>query len=326
MSAGPSGTRVNKKLVATAPPMARRGADRIKARCGLRAADDLPGGSHMPASQLRLKPVSPEPVPCKICGGAAALYGVVDFNKSGDETRGIRLPLAGIPIYYRCCAACGFLFTDAFDSWSHEEFKAHIYNDDYLAVDPDYTEIRPRANAELVAALWVEHMAATRVLDFGGGNDVLCSVLRSKGFPDAQTYDPMVPEYAQRPREKFDLVTCFETFEHLPDPDAGIARMVECLTETGLVLYSTVVQPADFSSHGVGWWYVAPRNGHVSIFTREALSIAWGRHGYKTVTFDGILHLAFCKLPAFLAHLQPQADSVDARGAPQAAAAVRPAA
>jgi SAM-dependent methyltransferase len=275
-------------------------------------------------SQLALKPVFPEPLPCKVCGALAALYGVVDFNRPCDIGSGVRLPLAGIPVYYRRCAACGFLFTDAFDSWTDEEFKAHIYNDDYLAVDPDYKDTRPRTNAELVAALWAGHMATTRLLDFGGGNDVLCSVLRSKGFPEAQTYDPFVPEYARRPERKFDLVTCFETFEHLPDPDAGISQIVECLTETGLVLYSTVVQPADFSNYGLGWWYVGPRNGHISIFTREALSIAWGRHGYKHISFDDNLHLAFRKLPAFLAHLEPQTASVGVRGAPQAAAAVQP--
>jgi SAM-dependent methyltransferase len=281
----------------------------------------------MPACQLALKPVSPGFIPCKICGGAAALYGVVDFHKSCEEDRGFRLPLAGIPIYYRRCAGCGFLFTDAFDSWTDEEFREHIYNSDYLTVDPDYKELRPRAKAELVVGLWAEHRAQTRVLDFGGGNDVLCSVLRAAGFPVAETYDPMVPKYARRPQGKFDLVTCFETFEHMPDPNAGISQILECVTETGLVLYSTLVQPTDFDKHGLAWWYVGPRNGHVSIFTRQALSVAWGRHGYKHVSFNDDLHLAFCKLPTFLAFLQPLAERLDAGGATvQPAAAVRPAA
>jgi hypothetical protein len=260
------------------------------------------------ATQIGFKPVSPEPVPCKICGAAAALYGVVDFQKTCEEVRGFHLPLSGMPVYYRRCVACGFLFTDAFDDWTYDQFRAHIYNSDYLAIDPDYRESRPRWNAELVATLWAEHIADTRVLDFGGGNDVLCSVLRAKGFPAAQTYDPMVPEYARRPQGRFDLVTCFEVFEHMPHPDIGISQMLECVSDAGLVLYSTCVQPADFARYGVAWWYIGPRNGHVSIFTREALSIAWGRHGYKHISFNDSLHLAFCKLPPFLAHLQPQTD------------------
>jgi len=279
----------------------------------------------MPASELGLKPASPVPMPCKICGGPAPPYGVVDFNKSCAEFRGLRLPLAGVPVRYGRCAECGFLFTDAFDDWSDDQFKAHIYNGEYLIVDPDYEERRPRKCAEMVAALWARHKAQTRVLDFGGGNDVLCAVLRAKGFPIAKTYDPMVPDYALRPHGQFDLITCFEAFEHMPNPSAGIARMVECLTETGLVLYSTVVQPADFDACGLAWCYVGPRNGHISIFTRKALSIAWAGHGLKNFSFTDDLHLAFRKLPPFLAGLQSHADAMASAGAAAWTTAMPPA-
>src|SRR5271154_3300788 len=101
-----------------------------------------------------LKPVSTAASPCKICGGPAALYGVVDFHKSCEEVRGVRFALCGVPIYYRRCANCNFLFTDAFDDWSTEQFKMRIYNDEYKKVDPDYETTRPRENADVVARLW----------------------------------------------------------------------------------------------------------------------------------------------------------------------------
>ena len=101
-----------------------------------------------------LRLVSTEPVPCKICGGAAPLYGVVDFNRNREIPNGVKLALSGTPIYYRRCAQCKFLFTDAFDDWSIEQFKTHIYNDDYELVDADYRSLRPRANADVVARLW----------------------------------------------------------------------------------------------------------------------------------------------------------------------------
>ncbi len=264
----------------------------------------------MPISQSALKAVSAAPLPCKICGGKAALYGVVDFHKCCEELRGFRLPLSGVPIYYRRCTACDFLFTDAFDDWSDDQFKAHIYNDDYGTIDPDYHTARPHANADLVGRLWAEHKSETRVLDFGGGNDVFCTALRTNGFPAAVTYDPMVTAHARRPNGKFDLVTCFETLEHLPDPAAGVALILECVAEPGLIFYSTLVQPADFNNYGLGWWYVGPRNGHVSIFSKQALAAAWGRHGYKTVSFNAGTHLAFRTLPSFLAHLQSKSDSL----------------
>jgi 2-polyprenyl-6-hydroxyphenyl methylase/3-demethylubiquinone-9 3-methyltransferase len=63
------------------------------------------------------------------------------------------------------------------------------------------------------------------------------------------------------------------------------------------------VQPQDFNNYGLGWWYVGPRNGHVSIFSRQALAAAWGRHGYRTLSFNDSIHLAFRILPPFLTHL-----------------------
>jgi len=246
-----------------------------------------------------LKPVSQAALPCKICGGAAALYGVVDFHKCCEEIRGTRLPLSGVPIYYRRCENCSFLFTDAFDDWNDAQFKAHIYNADYDTIDPDYKAVRPVANADFVARIWGPHKAVTGVLDYGGGSDAFCRALRVNGFPVAVTYDPMVPEYACLPDKKFELVTCFETFEHSPDPAASIAAIIQCVTEPGLVMYSTFVQPADFDKSGVGWWYVGPRNGHVSIFSQKALQLAWGRHGYKTVSLSDNNHFAFRTLPSY---------------------------
>ncbi len=260
-----------------------------------------------------LKRASPAPAPCKICGAPAPLYGVVDFHRSCDIPDGKRLPLSSLPVYYRRCVACGFLFTDAFDDWSDTEFKTHIYNDGYLALDPDYVAKRPRSNADVIERLFGAHKAQIRVLDYGGGNDVLCSALRSAGYPVAVTYDPFTAEYACRPEGTFDLVTCFETLEHMPDPLAGIAAMLASLAEPGLVLFSTLLQPPDFDRTGVNWWYVGPRNGHVSLFSRNALALAWRRHGYQTASFNDNLHLAFRTLPEFARHLLKDMPSVAAR-------------
>jgi hypothetical protein len=252
----------------------------------------------------RLKPVSTAAMPCKVCGGAAALYGVVDFQKSCAEANGIRLPLSGVPIYYRRCANCRFLFTEAFDDWSTEQFKAHIYNDGYKTVDPEYETSRPRQNAELVARLWNAVKADIRVLDYGGGNDAFCAALREKGFPTALTYDPMTPEHASAPDGKFDLVTSFETLEHLPDPLAGIDLMLGFATDPGLIFFSTYLQTAEFEQLGPNWWYVAPRNGHISIFSRQALVCALQRHGYRLASLNDNYHFAFRTLPRYLEHLE----------------------
>jgi len=251
-----------------------------------------------------LNPMSAAASGCKICGGQASLFGVVDFNRSCEDWREVFFPLSGVPIYYRRCVECKFLFTDAFDDWSIETFKAHIYNDDYKLIDPDYASARPRANADAVARLWGAVKTKTRLLDYGGGNGTFCAALRDTGFPVAVTFDPLVPEHATRPEGKFDLVTSFETFEHMPDPAAGIAAIVEFMAEPGIVFFSTALQPADIEKQRLNWWYAAPRNGHVSLFSKEALRMAWGRHGYRVATLANGIHFAFRTLPPLLAHVE----------------------
>jgi len=252
---------------------------------------------------LSLKPVVAAPAPCPICEAPAPLFGVVDFNRNCEIPDGVKLPLAGAPVYYRRCTACGFLFTDAFADWSHDDYKAHIYNDGYAAVDPDYQVSRPRGNAALVIKLFGDDRANRRVLDFGGGNDFLCAALREAGFGAAVTYDPFVPEHAAPPDGTWDLITCFETIEHMPDPVAGIGLIVDKLADPGLVLFSTLLQPADIETRGVGWWYVAPRNGHVSMFSRDAMIKAFAKHGCQTGSFNENMHVAFRTLPDYAKHL-----------------------
>src|SRR5579859_1152953 len=165
----------------------------------------------MLSTELGLRPPTTAPISCKICEGAAALYGVVDMQRPCEIPDGVKPPLSGVPVYYRRCAHCGFLFTDAFDDWDHDQFRTHIYNDGYQAFDPEYQTKRPNMNGGSVTTIWAAHKADMRVLDYGGGNDVFCSVLRASGFREAVTYDPMVPEHACLPEGEFDLVTCFET-------------------------------------------------------------------------------------------------------------------
>ena len=248
---------------------------------------------------IQLKPANTSAVACKICGGDAPVCGSVDFNRNCEIEGGITLPPVGIPVAYRRCTACGFLFTDAFDEWSEADFKTHIYNAGYAAIDPDYAEARPRANADAVQQFVGAHKASVRVLDFGGGNDVLCATLRAAGFAAAVTYDPFVAEFSRAPAGAFDLVTCFDPLEHMPDPIAGIGAIVAHLADPGLVLFSTLLQPPDFDTLGLKWWYVGPRNGHVSMFSREALRLAWWRHGFQIASLNDNLHVAFKNVPEF---------------------------
>jgi SAM-dependent methyltransferase len=241
----------------------------------------------------------PEVRPCKICTQPSPLIGVVDFSKNCEERRGMRLPLVGVPIYYRRCRQCGFLFTEAFDAWSAADFAQHIYNADYSVVDPDYLGARAAGNAQFTTHLFGSSAATLSVLDYGGGGGLLAQHLRAAGFAAVDTYDPFVPEHRGRPARKYNLVTCFEVLEHAPDPMGVAAEVADCLDNEGMVLASTLVQPEPFPNDGVAWWYVSPRNGHISIHSRASLGRMWSSAGLKAAALSDSLHVAFRKLPAY---------------------------
>ncbi len=253
------------------------------------------------ASRPNQAPNQAGAVPCKICGETSPVFGVVDFHKSCEEARGKQLASSGVPIAYRRCPRCGFVFTNAFDPWDIEDFRRSIYNADYRLVDPDCVEARPVGNARLVAETFAASRQSIRILDYGGGSGLLAERLRAEGFA-AQTYDPF-SQWNRLPGETFDLITAFEVMEHLPDPRATAASMVSLLRQPGAILFSTLVQPEDFLQQGLRWWYAAPRNGHVSLHTRSSLAGLFRPLGWHVVSFNAALHLAYRTVPPFARHL-----------------------
>ena len=64
---------------------------------------------------------------------------------------------------------------------------------------------------------------------------------------------------------------CFEVLEHSTDPSRMLRDLVTFLSETGIILLSTLLQPQDIDRHGLTWWYAAPRNAHISLYSRPSL-------------------------------------------------------
>ena len=239
--------------------------------------------------------------PCKCCGATALLYGVVDFHKNCEIYRRRVLNLSGIPIYYHRCPMCQFIFTTAFDRFTSDDFRRYIYNEDYLLVDPDYPEARPKGNAAVLSSLF-SGVKPNRILDYGGGNGTMAAMLRAAGFPHVESYDPFVPGHTERPAGRFDCVVCFEVVEHSTDPARSFADMNDSLMDPGLILFSTLLQPVEIDRQGLNWWYAGPRNGHVSLYSRASLAKVVRRFGLRLASFSESMHLLYRSIPDFARH------------------------
>jgi SAM-dependent methyltransferase len=240
---------------------------------------------------------------CPVCDSTAPLLDVVDFNKSCEEIRGKYAPLSGQPIYYAQCGTCGFSFSPTMYGWTLEEFASRVYNDAYIEFDPDYVTIRPSANTDTLLAMVRKLPDGFRHLDYGGGDGLLSALLRDSGW-DSHSFDPFVDGPLEADKlGTFDLVTAFEVFEHVPDVQALMKDLKALLKTSGVVLFSTMLNDGHLrAGERIQWWYASPRNGHISLFSRDSLGRLGTAHSLTLASFTEGFHAFWYKLPEWAAH------------------------
>lgn len=226
---------------------------------------------------------------CKICGSGSVKFDIVDFNKWCSPDNFYAFGLSGVSVDYWRCVHCGFLFTDFFDNWTNDDFRRFIYNDDYLKMDGEYTAVRPARIAEDFGRR-LQGAENARILDYGSGAGVFVQQMRERGFHHVEGYDPF--SSPERPQGRFDIITCFEVIEHTGDPRATLADMLGFLEPDGCILLSQTLQPDDILERRGNWWYLAPRNGHISTFTEEALELMARSNGLLLRRGDTVFGLA----------------------------------
>jgi hypothetical protein len=235
-------------------------------------------------------------LPCKACGASSPPFGAVSLHRvvgRPDPGPGESEPL----LQHQRCPNCGLIFTGALDHWSEADFQSQIYNEGYVEVDPDYVTVRPLNFANLFRR-FASARGEIRMLDYGGGAGLMAEELRRSGF-DCQTYDPFSEAFRERPTGRFNLISCIETLEHLPQPRDTIADLVSFADDQVLVVFSTLLQPPDIEAQGLGWWYVGPRNGHITFYTANALAGLWAFKGFGYRALNSGLHVAGRNQPRF---------------------------
>lgn len=251
--------------------------------------------------QSTVLPVQLESIVCPICKANSYLFDVVDFNKSCLEKK---LPLSGMPVYYALCSSCDFCHAPELYSWNIEQFKEKIYNDDYLQLDPDYADLRPRGNAASLISTFGTHKRTIRHLDYGGGEGQLSTLLQATGF-DSTSYDPFINTATDIDTlGTFNLITSYEVFEHVSDISALMVNLSSLLAPNGIIIFSTLVSDGHImKNQRLSWWYASPRNGHISLFSKRSLVKLSHDYGFNFASFNHNVHIFYTNLPAWAMHL-----------------------
>jgi 2-polyprenyl-6-hydroxyphenyl methylase/3-demethylubiquinone-9 3-methyltransferase len=231
------------------------------------------------------------PIACKCCNAEAPFLGMVDFNKSCEDRRGPRpFPPSDVMVPYHRCPNCGFIFTDYCDDWTPADFTARIYNDEYSKADYDanivngVTATISYANGRQLAGHLAGAQHRIRLLDFGAGGNPgnMGQALIDAGFR-VTSYEPYFAADATRIEGRFDVIYAIEVFEHCPDVMAMAEFIGDHLTEHGLLYFSTLLHPHPSPDDVLSSWYIAPRNGHISIFSLPAITILFRAVGINIV-------------------------------------------
>ena len=178
--------------------------------------------------------------------------------------------------YFRC-SRCDLIQT-ATPYWFEEAPWSSISHLDTGAV------MRNSACARVTTAIGhvVGLDANSRCLDYGAGYGLFVRTMRDHGlnFLWHDKYGPNVFARGSEgePSTEYDLVTCFELFEHLPDVREGIDPILGAGHE--LILVGTVLH----TGHKHGWWYYVPElGGHVSFFSEHTMHYVGEQWGYRAL-------------------------------------------
>jgi hypothetical protein len=200
------------------------------------------------------------------------------------------LGVSGISVVYRRCESCNFIFTNDFDTYSSADWIANIYNDKYTSIDPDYHSIRPALSRGLIESQFRKR--ETVGLDYGAGNGMMAESLRDRGWR-YDTYDPFGNTNMVAARVgTYNLCSAFEVFEHVPNPVGALEEIVRMSSpdKIAIVIGTNTSDGMVSNKPPLSWWYAGPRNGHISLFSKEALKRLGARFGLAYNSFGSSTH------------------------------------
>jgi hypothetical protein len=172
--------------------------------------------------------------------------------------------------YYQCDRCSSLQTEEAY--WLAEAYDSNISYLDTGAAQRNLTNL---AICFSVSKLY----GLRNVVDIGGGDGLLCRLLRDYGLNCFVTDKYAAPTYAQGFTEMdfqtADLVVSFEVLEHFANP-------MEDLNDVfALNARAVLVSTGMYRNERGDWWYLAPETGqHLFFYSRKALDFIADKYGY----------------------------------------------
>jgi 2-polyprenyl-3-methyl-5-hydroxy-6-metoxy-1,4-benzoquinol methylase len=173
--------------------------------------------------------------------------------------------------YYEC-EQCHSLQTEK-PYWLDEAYKINLHYIDTGAA---------QRNLDNLAACYIvcKLFKIKNVIDIGGGDGLLCRLLRDyeiNCFVKDKFAKPTYAEGFTEPDFKTpELVIAFEVLEHFSYPKTDLDDLFRY--NSGVIMVSTLL----YANQEQDWWYYAPEGGqHVFFYSKQALDYITIKYNYR---------------------------------------------
>jgi hypothetical protein len=196
---------------------------------------------------------------CRLCGGVVSARFSLRILQRRE-------------VLFLQCSACGSLQTE------RPDWLADAYTRNLAALDTGAAQ----RNINSLAASWaVARLCGFRdIVDFGGGDGLLCRLLRDYGLncyvADMHASATYALAFTQPDFERPELLLLFEVAEHFAKPRAEFDALFE--RRPAALLMSTDL----YTGQGPDWPYLTAQSGqHVFFYSERALEKLAQVHGYR---------------------------------------------
>lgn len=183
------------------------------------------------------------------------------------------------------CESCGFLFSEE-PYWLDEAYKSAItYSDTGIIVrNSQFSKI-----TSVIIDIFFNRSG--KFIDYAGGYGLFTRIMRDIGF-DFYWTDKYCEnlfargfEHTESGTNKYELLTAFEVFEHLVNPEDELKQM---LSFSRNIIFSTEILPTPLPNPKEWWYYNFVHGQHISFYTYQSLELLAKKMGLNFYSMKGI--------------------------------------